>query len=175
VVQIDAHTDLLEERLGVRLCFGTWSYHANELLGRGGRMVQVGVRASRRERAHWEERYDVRQLWADRVRADPAGALDEVVDLVRRSGASSVYLSNDIDGTDEGAARATGTPEPGGLAPDFVAELIGRLGREVELAGGDVMEVAPPLAGGEGEPERTLALAARYLAATAAAVLGEAI
>src|SRR5262249_17320885 len=33
IVQPDAHTDLLEERLGVRYCFATWSYHANELLG----------------------------------------------------------------------------------------------------------------------------------------------
>ena len=34
IVQMDAHTDLLPERLGVKYCFGTWSWHANELLGR---------------------------------------------------------------------------------------------------------------------------------------------
>lgn len=174
VVQIDAHTDLLEERLGVRYCFGTWTYHANELLGRGGRVVQVGIRASRRDRGHWEGRYGVVQLWADEVRADPGRALDAAVDAVRRSGAESVYFSNDIDGTDAGAARATGTPEPGGLDAAFVSELVARLGREVGLAGGDVMEVAPPLAHGDGEPERTLSLAARYLRETVAAALGEA-
>ncbi|HEX9291448.1 MAG TPA: arginase family protein [Anaeromyxobacteraceae bacterium] len=175
VVQVDAHTDLLEERLGVRYCFGTWSYHANELLGRGGRLVQVGIRASRRDRAHWEARYGVRQLWAKDVRADPARALDEVVALVRQAGVEQVYFSNDIDGTDEAAAKATGTPEPDGLEADFVAELVRRLGREVGLAGGDVMEVAPPLAHGDGEPERTLALAARYLRETMAAALGGSI
>jgi agmatinase len=175
IVQMDAHTDLLEERLGVRYCFGTWSYHANELLGRGGRLVQVGVRASRRDRGHWEARYGVRQLWAEEVRADPARALEIVVALVRQAGVREVYFSNDIDGTDAGAARATGTPEPGGLDADFVVELIRRLGREVGLAGGDVMEVAPPLAHGDGEPTRTLALAARYLRETAAAAMGGAI
>jgi agmatinase len=175
VVQIDAHTDLLEERLGVRYCFGTWSFHANELLGRGGRLVQVGVRASRHERAHWEARFGVRQLWAEEVRADPARALDEIVAHLRRIGARAVYFSNDIDGTDEAAARATGTPEPGGLEPGFVVDLIRRLGREIGLAGGDVMEVAPPLAHGEGEPERTLSLAARYLRETLAAALGGAV
>ncbi len=41
IVQPDAHTDLLEERLGVKYCFATWSFHANRLLGRGGRLVQV--------------------------------------------------------------------------------------------------------------------------------------
>ena len=31
IVQPDAHTDLLPERLGVRYCFATWAYHANDL------------------------------------------------------------------------------------------------------------------------------------------------
>ena len=38
-----------------------------------------------------------------------------------------------------------------------------------------VLQVAPPLAHGEGEPARTLALAARYLRETAEAALGEPI
>jgi len=175
VVQVDAHTDLLPERLGVRYCFGTWSYHANELVGRGGRLVQVGIRASRRDRSHWEGTLDVRQVWAEEVRSDPERALDLVLDLVRRSGAGAVYFSNDIDGTDPLLARATGTPEPAGLASGFVSTLVRRLGREFSLAGGDVMEVAPSLASGEGEPARTLSLAARYLRETAEALLGEPI
>jgi arginase family enzyme len=175
IVQVDAHTDLLEERLGVRYCFGTWSFHANELLGRGGRLVQVGVRASRHDRAHWEERHGVRQVWAEEARRAPAAALDRVVGDLRQAGVRTVYFSNDIDGTDEAAAAATGTPEPAGLDPDFVVELVRRLGRDVGLAGGDVMEVAPTLARGDGEPERTLALAARYARETVAAILGEAV
>jgi agmatinase len=172
VVQVDAHTDLLDERLGVRYCFGTWSFHANELLGRKGRLVQVGTRASRHERAHWESRLDVRQFWAAEVNRDPAGALEAIAGAVRRSGVRSVYFSNDIDGTDEAFADATGTPEPGGLQPDFVEALVRRLGREVELAGGDVMEVAPTIARSAGGGERTVALAVRYLRATVEAALG---
>ena len=172
VVQVDAHTDLLEERLGVRYCFGTWSFHANDLVGRGGRLVQVGIRASGRDRAHWEGTLGVRQLWADEVRRDPRAALDAVVAAVRASGARSVYLSNDIDGTDAAWADATGTPEPGGLEPTFVEALIRRLGREFALAGGDVMEVAPPIARTPGGAERTLRVAVRYLRATVDALLG---
>jgi agmatinase len=172
VVQVDAHTDLLEERLGVKYCFGTWSFHANELLGRGGRMVQVGIRVSRHERSHWESTLGVRQVWADEARADPSAALDAIVAAVRASGARGVYLSNDVDGTDEAWVDATGTPEKGGLEPDFVVELIRRLGREVGLAGGDVMEVAPPIARTPGGAERTLGVAARYLRETVDAVLG---
>lgn len=170
IVQIDAHTDLLEERLGVRYCFGTWSYHANELVGRRGRLVQVGTRASRRDRTHWETTLGVRQFWAEEVRRDPARALEEIVAHVRSTGVSQVYFTNDIDGTDAADASATGTPEPGGLSPDFVVALVRRLGAEIGLAGGDVMEVAPELAGAEGDG--TVGLAARYLRETIAAALG---
>ncbi len=47
-----------------------------------------------------------------------------------------------------------------------------RLGREIGLAGGDVMEVAPGLAPTPEGNARTLALAARYLRETLAAALG---
>ena len=172
IVQIDAHTDLLEERLGVRLCFGTWSFHANDLLGRGGRLVQVGIRATRRDQAHWENTLGVRQFWAAEVNRDPGAALDAIVAHVKASGVTSVYFSNDVDGTDEAHADATGTPEPGGLEPGFVVELVRRLGREVGLAGGDVMELAPELGRTPEGNARTVALAARYLRETIDAALG---
>jgi agmatinase len=171
VVQVDAHTDLLEERMGVKYCFGTWSFHANELLGRGGRLVQVGIRTSRHGRSHWESTLGVRQVWADEARGDPAAAIDAVVAAVRASGARGVYFSNDVDGTDERWVDATGTPERGGLDPDFVVALVRRLGREVGLLGGDVMEVAPAIARTPGGAERTLSVAARYLRETVDAML----
>ena len=171
IVQIDAHTDLLSERLGVKLCFATWSYHANDLIGRQGRLVQVGIRATRHERGHWEGTLGVRQFWADECRASPGAALDAIVEHVKATGVRGVYFSNDIDGTDEAWADATGTPEAQGLTPDFVHALIRRLGDEVGLIGGDVMEVAPPLAPSPESRERTLATAVRYLRATLRATL----
>ncbi len=171
IVQSDAHTDLLSERLGVRHCFATWSYHANDLLGRGGRLIQVGVRASRHDRGHWEGSLGVKQLWAETCLAHPAEALDEVIAAVKATGAKGVYFSNDIDGTDARWAEATGTPEPGGLEPDWVVALIRRLGAEVGVLGGDVMEVAPPLGPTPEAAARTVGLAVRYLRETIRAVL----
>ncbi len=171
IVQVDAHTDLLPERLGIRHCFGTWAYHANELLGRGGRLVQVGVRASGHDRHHWESTLGVRQLWAEEVRRDPGAALDAVVGSLRAAGATSVYFSNDIDGTDAAWADATGTPEPGGLEPGVVSALLRRVADEVGLAGGDVMEVAPGVSPSPGGGPRTVGVAARYLLETLEAAL----
>lgn len=170
IVQPDAHTDLLEERLGIKYCFATWSFHANELLGRDGRLVQVGTRASRHDRGHWESTLGVRQLWAEECRRDPAGSIDRVVSHLRERKVTGVYFSNDIDGTDSAHADATGTPEPDGLSPDFVVDLIRRLGREFVLVGGDLMEVAPPL---RDRPDVTLDVSVRYVRETLSAILGE--
>ncbi len=171
IVQPDAHTDLLEERLGVKYCFATWSYHANDLIGRGGRLVQVGTRASRRSREHWESTLGVRQFWAEECLARPAETLDAILLHLQKVSVSSVYFSNDIDGTDERFADATGTPEPLGLDPDFVVELIRRVGREIGMCAGDLMEVAPPIQRSPEGAARTLALSARYLNETIAAIL----
>jgi agmatinase len=165
IVQPDAHTDLLADRLGVKYCFATWSYHANELLGRDGRMVQVGVRASRHDRAHWEKTTGVRQFWAEEIAKDPDGAIEGVVAHLRGKGVTSVYFSNDIDGTDEKWAQATGTPEAGGLEPDWVLALVARLGKEFGLCAADCVEVAPPLGPTEKASAETVDLAARYVRA----------
>lgn len=170
IVQPDAHTDLLEERLGVKYCFATWSYHANDLIGRGGRMVQVGTRASRRDREHWESTLGVRQFWAEECRRDPGSALDAIMAHLAEVAVERVYFSNDIDGTDESHADATGTPEPFGLEPEFVVELIRRLGR-FGMCAGDIMEVAPPVQRTATGAARTLSLAARYMRETIDALL----
>ncbi len=114
IVQLDAHTDLLAERLGVRVCFATWAYHANELVGRGGRLVQIGVRASSRDKRHWESTLGVRQFWAEEVRARGEAVIEDVIAHLAALGVRRVYLSNDIDATDSGVEVAP----PVGAAED---------------------------------------------------------
>lgn len=172
IVQPDAHTDLLPERLGVRYCFATWAYHANEVLGRGGRLVQVGIRASRHGKEHWERTLGVKQVWAAEVRARGAArVLDEVVDHLRALGVRTVYFSNDIDATDATLAPSTGAAEPAGLDGDFVRALVARLGERFSLVGADLVEVAPPV-GSADDSRRTVELGASYLLASLRALLG---
>ncbi len=166
LLHFDAHTDLMSERLGVRYCFSSWAYHANELLGRDGRLVQVGIRASRFGQAHWERELNVRQFWAPECASRPVDEVAaEIVRHFESLGVDALYVSNDIDGTGEEYAAATGTPEPDGLTPDYVSGLVRALRERFPLVGGDLVEVAPPLANDRpGEPERTLDVAGRYLA-----------
>lgn len=162
IVQIDAHTDLLEERLGVKYCFATWSFHASRLLATPDRMVQVGIRATRHPRAHWETKVGVAQTWADDANARGDETVAAIVRHLTARGVREVYFSNDIDGTDASFADATGTPEPGGLHPDFVVALVRGLAASFALRAGDVMEVAPPVQRTPDGGERTVDLAARY-------------
>jgi arginase family enzyme len=163
IVQLDAHTDLLPERLGVELCFATWSYHANELLGRDGKLIQVGIRATRHPRAHWENTLGVRQFWPAEHTQDEDALIERVIEAARATGLPA-YISNDIDGTDASDADATGTPEPNGLQVETVRKLIAGLANEVGLIAGDVVEVAPLL--GRNEGQRTLGVAAEYVRVT---------
>ena len=177
ILQSDAHTDLLSSRLGVRICFGTWSYHANELIGRGGRMVQLGIRQSGRDRAHWESTTEVRQYWASEILSRIAAGdargdalIDELIAHYRACGVTKIYFSNDIDGTDAAWASSTGTPAEGGLTPEFLLRVIERLSSEFEWVGSDIMEVAPPIGDME-SCRRTCELAARYTVASLRALL----
>jgi agmatinase len=174
ILHFDAHTDLLAERLGVRYCFATWAWHANELVGRGRRLHQVGLRTSRRAREEWERELEVRQYWMAEMRERAVDDVaDEIVATMRAAGVRGLYVSNDIDGTDPLFGAATGTPEPGGLHPETVERLIERVGAAFPLWGSDLVEVAPPLGGhSPKEPRLTLRTAARYVETQARLVLG---
>ncbi len=169
IVHADAHTDLLPERLGVRICFATWAYHANELLGRGGRLVQVGVRASARAQQHWESTLGVRQFWASEVEARGEAVIDDIIVHLSKLGVRRVYLSNDIDATDAADAPSTGAPETGGLRPPFVRALIAQVAAAFPLLGADVVEVAPPI-GDAADARRTAEVAAGYMLESLAAL-----
>ena len=172
ILHPDAHTDLLPERLGVRYCFATWAYHANEAIGRSGRLVQVGVRASGRDRAHWESSLGVRQFWASDVRTrGEAASLDDIFAHLGSLGVQDLYLSNDIDATDGALAPATGAPEPAGLSEAFVRALIRRAGRQMSVIGADLVEVAPPIGDPEGA-RRTVEIGAGYVLESLAALTG---
>jgi len=171
IVHFDAHTDLLETRLGVRYCFATWAFHAAKLLGDSARMVQVGIRASGRDKAYWERETGVRQLWAAELAAQSIEAtVDQIIDHLKKQGVRQVYISNDIDGTEGSLVPATGTPEPNGLSPALVVAVIEALGRHFNVIGADLVEVAPPVGDPAGSAA-TCEVGVSYLLASAAAML----
>jgi agmatinase len=123
-VTLDAHLDLRESYAGNPLSHATVTRHALDVADRA---IVLGARAG--SEAEWE------RAGADEVTAvAPEDVADWTLD---RDG--SVYLSVDIDAADPGFAPGTGTPEPFGLAPATMRDVV----RSVAPAsvGFDVVEV----------------------------------
>ena len=144
VLHFDAHTDLLDRRMGIDICFGTWTYQILELLESNDHIIQVGIRSSGKTKKHWKTTLGVEQIWADEVsKMGVQKIFEKLVKHYKKLGIEELYISFDIDALDEKYAAATGTPEKGGLLPTDCAALIKMLVREFKITGADLMELAP--------------------------------
>ncbi len=124
VVCLDAHLDLRESYAGNPLSHATTLRHA---LDAGAEVVILGARAGARPEWERADRGDVTLVAPDDVPDwDP--------DLPGR-----VYLSVDVDAADPGFAPGTGTPEPFGLSPATMHEVV--RGVAPDAVGFDVVEV----------------------------------
>ncbi len=167
VIHFDAHTDLLTERLGIDLCFGSWCPAVLPLLANPSHLIQLGIRSSGKDRGHWEKTFGVKQYWAQELQSEKLQSiLDEIIAFLKKEGIQEIYISFDIDAIDSEFASATGTPEEAGLRPDTAALMIKRLMKEFPLTGADLVEVAPFLKTNDKtlEPETTLRVAGSLIA-----------
>jgi len=160
ILHFDAHTDLLESRLGVDICFGSWAYPMLELLNSPDQLIQVGIRSTGKDRSHWQNTMGVRQYWAKEVRTSGIQMItSQIIEHLKSKAVDEVYISFDIDALDESLAGATGTPEPDGLFQHEAVILIQEIYKHFAVGGADIVEIAPftrPHAGINPEPETTL-------------------
>jgi len=144
LVHVDAHTDTWDEFMGSRFHHGAPFRLANEKgLIDPARTVQIGIRGAQNTDAGWRYSLDsgFRVIFMEEFTDLGVGA---VIEEVRRVvGAGPVYVSFDVDGLDPVFAPGTGTPEVGGLTTREAQRLLRGL-RGLDLAGADVVEVAPP-------------------------------
>jgi agmatinase len=146
ILHFDAHTDLLESRMGVDYCFGTWASHIINLMPDPSLFLQLGIRSSGKNKAHWEQNFGITQIWANEfAKKDPISLTRPFFEHLKQKQVEEIYISFDIDCLDVQWASATGTPEPNGLAPHHVIPIIETFARDFQLSGFDLVEVAPNL------------------------------
>lgn len=144
IIHFDAHTDLLVERLGIDLCFGSWCTHILEFLPAPHHLIQFGIRSSGKPKAHWEATFGVKQHWAHEIIERGAQAVaSEVIAQLKADNVDELYVSFDIDALDEEFASATGTPEGNGLTPQHALDILSAIANEFPITGADMMEIAP--------------------------------
>ncbi|MBT7608406.1 MAG: arginase family protein [Bacteriovoracaceae bacterium] len=164
LIHFDAHTDLLVDRLGIDLCFGSWTTHILDGLDSPTLCYQIGIRSSGKPKEHWEKTFGLTQYWSSDV--FKRGAMEiahEIIDKLTVDKVEEIYISFDIDALDVKYASSTGTPEADGLEPHQAIIIIQELQNHFKLSGADMVEVAPFLRTdieAVTEPETTLNSAA---------------
>jgi agmatinase len=144
IIHFDAHTDLLVERLGIDLCFGSWCTHIIDDLHAPHHLIQVGIRSSGKPKSHWEQTFGVKQHWASEVKELGVEQVTQnILAQLADENIDELYVSFDIDAIDESYASATGTPEPNGLMPSEAMSILETLAGKYPITGADMMEVAP--------------------------------
>lgn len=134
----DAHFDMRDEYLDTRVNSATWLRRLLEK--RRLNVMVVGVRGfDVEERAYAEENGVTYYLSVD-VESRFSLVADEIEDYVSRNHA--VYLSIDIDVLDPAYAPGTTYPEPCGISPTRLYELL-RIACKGKVIGLDVTEVNP--------------------------------
>jgi agmatinase len=144
IIHFDAHTDLLVERLGIDLCFGSWCTHILDDLHENHHLIQVGIRSSGKPKEHWESTFGVKQHWANEVRENGVDSvIENILAQLEGEHIDELYVSFDIDAIDDSYASATGTPEPDGLHPEEAMKILRTLAAKYPITGADMMEIAP--------------------------------
>ena len=148
VIHFDAHADLREDYLGVKLSHACVIRRCHDILG-DNRIWQFGIRSSTRDEFAF--------MRAGHVTTEPFTA--KTLPSLSFPADTPVYLTIDMDVLDPSEFPGTGTQEAGGLRfTELLAAVLDVLGR-FNVVALDNVELSPPL-----DPSgRSTALACKFL------------
>jgi guanidinopropionase len=144
LIHIDAHTDTWGEFYGSKFHHGApFRLAVEDGLLDANRTIQIGIRGGQNtlEGLNFSRESGMRVLMMDEFTEMGVQAVIEEARAVVGDGPT--YVSFDVDGLDPVYAPGTGTPEIGGITTVEALQLLRGL-RNLNLVGGDVVEVAPP-------------------------------
>lgn len=133
VIHFDAHTDLREDYLGVKLSHACVLRRCWELLG-DGRIYQFGIRSGEREEFQWAGEGHTCLHPFD---------LDGLAETLETLKGKPVYFTVDLDVLDPAYFPGTGTPEPGGVSFLELMRAVTEVCLKGNLIGCDVNELCP--------------------------------
>lgn len=132
VIHFDAHADLREEYLNVKLSHACVLRRCWELVG-DGRIHQFGIRSGDREEFRWgREHVDTRKF-----------DFEGLADILKELKGKPVYFTLDLDVLDPSVFPGTGTPEPGGVSFDELRKAATLVCEQGNIVGCDVNELSP--------------------------------
>ena len=134
IIHFDAHTDLRDQYLDVKLSHACVLRRCHDLVG-DGRIHQFGIRSGERAEFRWaaEGHTDLHKF-----------NFDGLAEVVKRLGSTPVYFTIDLDVMDPSVFPGTGTPEYGGVTFMQLIEAIYTVCNSCNIIGLDVNELCPP-------------------------------
>lgn len=137
VIHFDAHADLRDEYIGVKLSHACVIRRCWDLLG-DGRIFQFGIRSGDRAEFEWGKKHVQTRLFD----------FEGLTELATQLSAKPVYLTIDLDVLDPAAFPGTGTPEAGGVSFAALLDAALMVCRRANVVAVDLVELAPTLDAG---------------------------
>lgn len=131
VVQFDAHADLRNDYLGVKLSHACVMRRCHDLLG-DGKIFQFGIRSGERDEFIFAKEHTFMNRFG----------LGNVSKSVQNIGQAPVYFTLDLDVLDPSEFPGTGTPEAGGVSFIALLDAIKEVSK-LNIVGFDINELSP--------------------------------
>ena len=140
LISFDAHADLRNEYMGLRVSHATFMRRIAEYIGPKN-VLEVGVRALCKEEVQYANQIDIATITTQRLRE--LGP-ERAAELVRANTKEfeRAYITIDIDVLDPAFAPAVGSPEGDGICPNMLITILNSI-CDGRTAGMDLVEVAP--------------------------------
>ena len=132
IVHFDAHADLRQDYLGVKLSHACVMRRCHEIVG-DGRIFQFGIRSGDKEEFEWG---------ANHVNTTRFG-FSGIDTLQQKIGKAPVYFTIDLDVLDPSVFPGTGTPEAGGVSFEQLRAAAESVCRNLNVVACDVVELSP--------------------------------
>lgn len=140
IVSCDAHLDLRDKFMGLKLSHTTFMRRINEEV-KPAKIVEVGTRAICKEELAYAKKAGIEFLTSQRIRTEGSTQIAKQL-KEKLSEYENVYLSVDMDVLDPAYVPAVQNPEPEGLETQALLDIISNI-CDKRVIGFDVLEIAP--------------------------------
>lgn len=140
IISFDAHLDLRDEFMGLKLSHTTFMRRINEEV-KPAEIIEVGTRAVCKEELTYAKKAGIEFFTAHQIRKE---GTEKIIKILKEKLAryENVYLSVDMDVLDPAYVPAAQNPEAEGLEPHCLLDILSAL-IDKRVIGFDVLEIAP--------------------------------
>jgi len=140
LVSFDAHLDLRDEFMGLKLSHTTFMRRIDEEM-KPAKIIEIGTRAVCKEELAYAKKAGIEFFTAHQIKKEGSERIAKQL-REKLGNYKNIYLSVDMDVLDPAHAPAVQNPEPEGLETDVLLDILSTI-CDRQVVGLDVVEVAP--------------------------------